>query len=40
MELLIFVIGLCIVACLAARFGYDSRTSGWSREAEIGAHGD
>jgi hypothetical protein len=38
-ELLIFVIALCIVAFLATRFGYDSRASAWSKEAELGAHG-
>jgi hypothetical protein len=38
-ELLIFVIALCIVAFLATRFGYDSRDSAWSKEAELGDHG-
>src|SRR5471030_2298346 len=37
--MLIFVMALCIVAFLARRFGYDSRASAWSKEAEIGAHG-
>jgi hypothetical protein len=38
-ELLIFVIALCAVAFRATRFGYDSRASAWSKEAELGAHG-
>jgi hypothetical protein len=38
-ELLIFVIALCALAFLATRFGYDSRASAWSKEAEMGAHG-
>jgi hypothetical protein len=38
-ELLIFIIAVCVVAFLAKRFGYDSRDSAWSTEAELGAHG-
>jgi hypothetical protein len=38
-ELLIFFIGLCALAFLATRFGYDSRSSAWSKEAEMGTYG-
>jgi len=38
-ELLIFVIALCALAFLATRFGYDSRASAWSKEAEISSRG-
>jgi len=39
-ELLIFfVVALGAIGFLATRFGYDSRDSAWSKEAEIGAHG-
>ena len=38
MELLIFIVALSALAFLATRFGYDSRASAWSTEAELGAH--
>jgi hypothetical protein len=39
MELLIFVAGVCILAALAMRFGYDSRETADSKEEEWANHG-
>ena len=37
--LLIIGVALCALAWLATRFGFDSRPSAWSKEAELSAHG-
>jgi hypothetical protein len=35
MELLVFVIGLCVLGYLATRFGYDSRAVPYSKEEDL-----
>ena len=39
MEFLIVLIGLCALAFLSMRYGYDSRTTAYSKEEEFARHG-
>ena len=39
MEILFVLIGLCALAFLSMRYGYDSRATAYSKEEEFARHG-